>query len=154
MTSPTPPWYARAARPDMARIPTFPKVLGLIAVLNWIVSLVVSGLLGGSALGTEPARSDAYFLTSPWGQTLVSEGTWLFSLVYSIVTMLLPFVSLWLLLPYIGRIEEAEGKANGELAVALARAAILVGSLFGLYWTYTVVNDAIDSVFAWLSLNS
>ncbi len=57
-----------------------------IVFINWFVSAVVVVILGGDALTTLPSE-DGFVLSSHGNYTKVSEVVWIFSLVYSYLTV-------------------------------------------------------------------
>jgi len=125
-------------------------LLVAISILNWLASWFIEGIYGGSALGTEPVLRSELFVQSHGVRTHVIESVWFFSLAYSVVTLLLPCVSLWLLLPYIGRIQDR--RDSDADAADFMKAVMVILSVLALLWLYLVVRDLTASLQAWRSL--
>lgn len=124
----------------------------VLAILNFLVFIAVGGYLGGFAIGTIPGRGD-FPLETHGRQTLVSEATWAFSLFYSWISLVLPFIGIWARVAVLGR-------KGGERSVAKEgrphRPPVPVGllllSLFGIVWVFLVTKGAARSLLAWVQI--
>ena len=139
----------RANAPDLERVPGWAKSLLPIALLNWFLFFLVTGLLGGVAIGTTPRRGD-FYLTSQGRRTVVTEGVWLFSLIYSWWSLVLPVLGFWTLAPFLDRVRARNATPDASLRVTALRWLVALASLFGLFWFYLVVRDGFSSLFAYI----
>src|SRR5678816_3129171 len=113
--------------PDLSAVPPWVKLLASVAILNWLVFFLIDAILGGTALGTLPDRGQ--FQLVEHGRLIrVSERTWLGSLAYSWLSLLLPVAAAWTFVPYVGRIRPARNGADPDLQVLGLQATIILGS--------------------------
>src|ERR1044072_2171300 len=140
----------RRARPDLSEVPTLAKPLFPISPLNFLPHFVVDSLIGGTALGTSPINATHFFVANHGKLTTVSRLTWVLSLCYSTISLLLPVAGIWILVPYLHRIKT--NRAGSSQGIPLVRVVILGAALFGVLWFYLIARDAATSVGAWLDL--
>ena len=120
--------------------PSWASVLLGLSVLNLLVFFWLSVVMGGTAIGTRPV--DGVFpLVEHADVTLVSRELWLFNLVYSWLSVTLPFFSVWAVL---WKGEYASARFSGEEQ----RVAFQVLGLFGVFWVMLISYQAVSS---WVS---
>lgn len=125
----------------------------VLAILNFLVFIAVGGYLGGFAIGTIPGRG-SFPLETHGRQTLVSEATWAFSLFYSWISLVLPFIGIWARVAVLGRkggersvAEKGRPHTRPEVTLGL-----LLLSLFGIVWVFLVTVGAARSLLAWVQI--
>lgn len=130
--------------------PSWVGPLLALSILNFFAFALVSGYLGGDALGTVP-DGGGFYLEAHGKQTIVSEATWAFSLFYSWISLVLPFVGIWARVAVPGRKggerSVAEEGRPHRLPVTLG---LLLLSLFGIVWVFLVTVGATRSLLAWV----
>jgi len=142
--------FARTFRRDVP-----PPLNGLVAIsiLNWLALFLVTGVLGGSALGTSPINPNEFFVGAyPSRRTIVSPQIWMFSLVYTAISLLLPVATIWALTLYAFLGDHPLDRKIWVLDARLNRPALVLASLFSLVWFYCVVRDLATSSSAWAAL--
>ena len=123
-----------------------------ITVLNWLLFFVVTAALGGTALGTSPINPGEFFVAQHLRRTIVSQPTWLFSLVYSVISLLLLPASIWAVTLFAFFGDRSLDRPLWIPGARLYRPILVLGSLFGLVWFYGVVRDLATSTVAWLAI--
>lgn len=139
-------------RPADEVAPSWSGPMLALSILNFFVFALVSGYLGGDALGTVPDRG-GFFLEAHGKQTVVSEATWAFSLFYSWISLVLPFIGIWASVFVLGR---KGGKRSVAAEGRPHRPALMPGllllSLFGIVWVFLVTKGAARSLLAWVQI--
>jgi len=141
--------FARTFRRD---VPAPLNVLIAISISNWLAHFLVTGVLGGSALGTSPINPNEFFVGHSSHRTIVSPHIWLFSLVYTTITVLLPIATIWALTLYAFLGDHPLDRKIYVLDARLNRPGLVLVSLFCLVCFYSVVRDFVTSSVAWAAL--
>jgi hypothetical protein len=138
-------------RPADEVAPSWSGPLLALSILNFFVFALVSGYLGGDALGTTPDRG-GFFLEAHGKQTIVSEATWAFSLFYSWISLLLPFIGIWARVAVLGRKagERRVAEEGGRPHKPPVPLGLMLLSLFGIVWAFLVTVGAARSLLAWV----
>jgi hypothetical protein len=119
-------------------------ILAGIAFVNLCVFFAVSALIGGDASGTSPSQQ-GFVVTSHGRQTAVTEGVWLFSLCYEMVTATLsPLVFFLLIVAATQPYRWKGGRRYLFLILAFVWAAL---------WYYGVIRNGSHSILDYLSMN-
>lgn len=142
----------RAGGVDWSGVPGFPKIVAVGGLAAWVSSLLLEVFLGGTAVGAVPVHPSEFFVVEHGIRRPVTEPVWLLSLVYTTVSQVLPFVGLWLLLPYLRRIRPMRAGGESWGASVTMKLLVSIGSAFGLVWCYAAIQEATTSLRAWLQL--
>jgi hypothetical protein len=136
------------SRPADGAAPSWGGSILALSILNFVVFALVSGYLGGDALGTIPVRGN-FFLEAHGKQTIVSEATWVFSLFYSWASLVLPFLAILASVAPLHRRGSDSHAVKGGLSLRSPLIRLLL-SLLALGWIALVTKSAARSLLAWL----
>jgi hypothetical protein len=136
---------------DYSRVPAWAKLLTGVAFLNWFACGLVSGMIGGDALGTNPSTGN-FFVTSHGHLTSVSERLWLFSLIYTWLSLLLPVCAAWAMLFYLESIEPKGKSEDSIFRTAGLKLGIVLFSVVSVFWLFAVNRQALYALRAYVAL--
>ena len=122
--------------------PSWASLLLGLSALNFLVFLWLSSAMGGTAIGTRPGHG-VFPLVEHAEVTLVSRELWLFNLVYSWMSVTLPFFSVWAVL-WKGQYTGA--RFSGEEQ----RVAFQVLGFVGVFWVVLISYQAVSSLISYL----
>ena len=116
-------------------------ILTVITVVNWFIFFAVSIIIGGDAIGTTPSQQ-GFVVTSHGDETLVTEGVWLFSLYYPLMTLAItPLVFLCLV--------------ASELPLLKKRTryfTLIFLIIWATGWYYALIRDSNHSILDYLNM--
>ncbi|MCK4624858.1 MAG: hypothetical protein KAV00_06080 [Phycisphaerae bacterium] len=138
---------------DYSGVPRWAKLIFIIASVNWFIFFVVVLTIGGDALDTQPANG-RFYVEARSVQTDVSKATWVFSLFYPYVSLILLPVGALCFVPYLHRVKW-EGQDEQDMRWTKRTSVVaffLVGFIASLL-LYATTRDLIRSISAWMQMN-
>ena len=137
---------------DYSAVPRWAKLIFIIDFVNWFIFAVVVLSIGGDALDTQPVNG-RFYVESHGTQTDVCEATWVFSLFYSYVSLILLPVGALCFVPYLHRVKwkGQEEQNTGWTKRTSVVVFFLVGFMTSLV-LYATTRDLIKSISAWVRI--